>query len=178
MSSMVVFYRDSPKAEVSRVIKEAGASESHFYGEPQSTEACIRAFLEDRDDLWIRWIQNEIEARYEASGGGLEVIVDALLAWFEDSQLHGATLKVMVSNRGFSEQNFEIARKPKEQLRRFVEQLFVKMGIRHPDIGAVAAVQIIERTIAMILTRSDLSELKTAQLLFRCLQNGLSLDCT
>ena len=175
MSSLVVFCRGARSPERSRVIEEARVSESTFYEGLQSKEACILTFLEDRHAMWLRWFQNKINARYETTGGGLEIIADVLREWFEDSQLRGSAGKVIVSNRDLNGQNFEIARTPKDQLRRFVTQLAVKMGFQYPDIAASAAVLIIERTILMTLLTGDLSELKTAQLLFHCLQHGLSV---
>jgi len=158
------------------VIEGTLVRESTFYEGLQSKEACIRAFLEDRHAMWLRWFQDEIDARYETTGGGLEIIADVLREWFEDSPLRGSVRKVIASKRDLNGQNLEIARRPKDQLRRFVQQLAVKMGFLYPDIAASAAVLIIERTIVMTLMTGDLSELKTAQLLFHCLQHARTVE--
>jgi hypothetical protein len=42
----------------------------------QSREDFVSAFLKDRHAIWMRRFENEIEARYEATGGGLEIIAD------------------------------------------------------------------------------------------------------
>ena len=58
-----------------------GVSESAFHGQFQSKEELVSAFLKDRHDIWMRWFESEIEARYEATGGGLEIIVDVFTGW-------------------------------------------------------------------------------------------------
>ena len=156
--------------------EEAGVSETTFYGEFQSKEGLIRAFLENRNAIWLRWFQSEIHARFETTRDGLEIIADVLRKWFEDSGLDSEDVKKDASSdRQVNGEAFESFGNQKDQLRRFVEHLAWKLGLRYPDIAASAAVQIIERTIVTILVSGDLSELKTAQLLFECLQSALSV---
>jgi AcrR family transcriptional regulator len=179
VTSLEVFYRGIRRTEITQVTEGARVSDSGLYESPESIEALIRAFLGDRHAIWLRWFQSEIDARYETTGGGLEIIADVLRATFEGSPVHGSPFnKVIVSNHHLNGRTLEIVRNQKIQMRRFVEQLAVKMGLRYPDIAASAAVQIIERTIVAILTTGDLSELKTAQLLFQCLQNAHQVDST
>src|SRR5690348_1337353 len=69
-------------AKVSEVLAIAGVSESSFYDRFQSREDLVSAFLKDRQAIWMRWFENEIEARCEATGGGLEIIADVLQKGF------------------------------------------------------------------------------------------------
>ena len=176
IASFGVFYRGTRRAAMSPVTEEAEVSETTFYGEFQSKEALIRAFLEDRNAIWLRWFQSEVRARFETTRGGLEIISDVLNKWFEDSRVHGEVVNQASStNRQVNGEAFETFGNQKDQLQRFVELLARRMGLRYPDIAASAAVQIIERTIETNLVSGDLSELKTAQLLFQCLQRALSV---
>lgn len=151
-------------------------SKSNFYQGTQSEEAILRAFLEDANAIWLRWFQSEIDAKFDTTEGGLEIIADVLRKWFEDSRLQCAVVnKAVSSSPEVDGETVECFGNRKDQLRRVVEQLIVKMGVRYPDIAASAAVQIIERTIVTTLVSGDLSELKTAQLLFQCLQRALSV---
>jgi AcrR family transcriptional regulator len=175
MTSLEVFFRGTRRAEISLATEGARVSETPFYENFQPKEDLIRAFLEDRNTIWLRWFQREIDARLEITGGGLEIIVDVLRKWFEISRLPCQTVKK--DNSSSCEVNVEVFdsfSSQKDQLRRFVEQLARKMGLRCSDIAASAAVQIIERTIVAICKSCDLSELMTAQLLFQCLQHALS----
>ena len=176
MSSVVVFRRGVRRPpETSRMI-EGRMPESTFCEGLDSKEACTRTFPEDQHAPWLRWFQQEIDTRYETTGGGLEIIADVLRELFESSQLRGSVGKVIASHRDLTGQNLEISGTSKDELRRFVRQLAVTMGFQYPDITACAAVLIIERTIATILLTGDLSELKTAQLLFGCLQHSPSVE--
>ena len=71
------FCRDgSREAEISEVPAIPGVSESAFDEQFQSKEELVSAFLKDRHAIWMRWFESEIEARYEATGAGPEIIVD------------------------------------------------------------------------------------------------------
>jgi hypothetical protein len=127
----------------------------------------------DRHAIWMRWFENEIEARYEATGGGLEIIADVLQEGFEDPMCFGfAFIHTITEGGNFDNEPFAIARKQKEHLRRFSEQLATKMGLQHPDMVASAAVLVIERTIVRTLMTGSLEEAQTARLLFQCLQHA------
>jgi len=64
-----VFCGDGSRdAEFSAVLALAGVSESGFHEQFQSKEDLVSVFLKDRHAIWMRWFENEIEARYEATG--------------------------------------------------------------------------------------------------------------
>jgi hypothetical protein len=127
----------------------------------------------DRHAIWMRWFENEIEARYTATGGGLEIIADVLQEGFKDPKCFGfAFVHIVIEGGHFENEPFAIARKQKEHLRRFSEQLATKMGLQHPDMAASAAVLVIERTIVRTLMTGSLEEAQTARLLFQCLQHA------
>jgi AcrR family transcriptional regulator len=169
-----VFCRDgSREAEIAEVLAIAGVPESACYEEFQSKEELVSAFLKDRHAIWMSWFENEIEARYEATGGGLEIIADVLLEGFEDPKCFGlAFIKIVTEGDDFDHEPFAIAGEQKEHLGQFIEQLAVKMGLQHPDMAASAAVLVIERTIVRTLMTGSLKEAQTARLLFQCLQHA------
>jgi uncharacterized protein (DUF2267 family) len=121
----------------------------------------------------MRRFENEIEARYEATGGGLELIADVLQDGFEDPKCFGlAFIHIVTEGRSFNSEPFAIAREQKQHLRRFIERLAVRMGFQHPDMAASAAALVIERTIVRALMTGSLQEAQTARLLFQCLQHA------
>lgn len=159
--------------EISKVLAIAGASETVFYEQCPSKEDLVSAFLKDRHAIWMRWFEAEIEARYEATRGGLEIIADVLQKGFEDSKSFGlAFINIVAEKSDFDNELFAIAREQKEHLRRFVERLAVKMGLQHPNMAASAAVLVIERAIVLTLMTGSLKEAQTARLLFQCLQHA------
>jgi len=169
-----VFCRDgSLEAEISELLAIAGVPESVFCEQFQSKEDLVSAFLKDRHAIWMRWFEHEIEVRHEATGGGLEIIADVLQKGFEDPKCFGlAFINIVIEGGDFDNEPFAIVREQKEHLRRFIEQLAVKMGLQHPDMAASAAVLVIERTIVRTLMTESLKEAQTARLLFQCLQHA------
>lgn len=159
-------------AEIAKVVEKAGISESAFYKQFQSKESLLSAFLRERHARWMRWFENELEARYEATGGGLEIIADVLQKGFEDPKCLGiAFINIVAESSALNWNPFIIAREQKEHLGQLLEQLTVKMGLQYPDMAASAAVLVIERTIERTLTTGSPSEARTARLLFQCLQH-------
>ena len=155
--------------EISKVLAIAEVSESVFYEQCQSKEDLVSAFLKDRHAIWMRWFEAEIEARYEATRGGLEIIADVLQKGFEDPKCFGCAFIHIVTEGGdFDHKPFAIVREQKEHLRRFNVRLAVKMGLQHPDMAASAAVLVIERAIVRTLM-TEVKETQTARLLFQCL---------
>ena len=169
-----VFSRDvSLEAEISEVLAIARVPEFASHERFQSKEDLVSAFLKDRHAAWMRWFENEIEPRYKATGGGLEIIADVLQEGFEDPNSFGpAFINVVSECSDFDKEPFAIVGKQKEHLRRFIEQLAVKMGLDHPDVAASAAVLVIERAIVRTLMTGSLTEARTARLLLQCLQHA------
>jgi AcrR family transcriptional regulator len=167
------FCRDgSREGEISEVLATAG-TESASHERFQSKEELVSAFLKDRHSIWMRSFEDEIQTRYEATGGGLEIIADVLQRGFEDPKCFGlAFIKILTEGGDFDHEPFAIAVEQKEHLGRFIEQLAVKMGLQHPDMAASAAVLVIERSIVRTLMTGSLKEAQTARLLFQCLQHS------
>ena len=136
----------------------------------QSKEDLVPAFLKDRHVLWMSWFEKEIEARYEATGGGLEIIAEVLQEGFDDPKCFGLAFINIVADGEV--EPFAIAKKQREHLRRFIEQLAGKMGLQHPEMAAAAAVLVVEQAITRTQMTGSLEEAQTARLLLQCLQHA------
>jgi hypothetical protein len=159
--------------EIPHVLESAGASEFVFDGQTQSKEDLLSTSLKDRHAVWMRWFENEIEARYEATRGGLEIIADILQQGFEDPKRFGfAFAYIFGEGCELKPKPYAIARNQKEHLGGFLRQLTAEMGLQHPDIAASAAVFVIERTIERTLTTGSPKEAQAARLLFRRLHHA------
>jgi AcrR family transcriptional regulator len=162
----------SREAEISEVLAKAGVSQSDFHQHFQSKDDLVSAFLRDRHAAWMSWFEKEIEERYEATRGGLEIIADVLQKGFEDPKSFCcAFINLVTEGSTFNGEPFAIVGERKEHLRQFIEQLTVKMGLLNPDMAASAAVFVIERAIVRTLMTGSLKEAQTARLLFQCLQH-------
>lgn len=158
---------------ISEVLEIAGLPESNFHKQFRLKEDLISAFLKERHAIWMRWFENEIEARCEATGGSMEIIADVLQKGFEDSKCFAlAFIHIVTESRSFNSERSAIASEQKQHLRESIEQLAAKMGLQHPDMAAVAAVLVIDRTIVRTLMTGSLKEAQTARLLFQCLQHA------
>lgn len=170
MTSLHVLGREG-SGEVGIPNIEATAGALCLYGHVQSKQAGVRADLKDCQAIWMNWLENEIEARYEAAGGGLEIIADVLQIGLKD--LLRLSLACNVSeDRTLNSQPFAITKELSEHLRRCIEQLAVMMGLEHPDLTASAAVLVIEDTILRTQMTGSPEEAQTARLLFQCLQHA------
>jgi hypothetical protein len=129
--------------------------------------------VKNRHAGWMRWFENGIEARFEATGGGLEIIADVLHDAFEDPKSFCVAFMNVVNESGnFDKEPCAIRCEQKEGLSRFIERLAAKMGLQHPEMAASAAVLVIEQTIVRTLITGSLKEAQTARLLFQCLQHA------
>jgi hypothetical protein len=161
------------QADISQIVAVARISDFTFHEQFQSNEYRLSAFWKDRHANWMRWFENEIEARYEATGGGLEIIADVLQDAFEDPKSFCLAFMSAVRESGnFDKEPYAIRPEQKERLSRFIERLAAKMNLQHPDMAASAIVLVIERTIARALMTGSLTEAQTARLLFQCLQHA------
>jgi hypothetical protein len=153
--------------------KEANVDVAAFCEHLQSKQTIIPADRKDRLVIWMRWLENQIEARYEATGGGLEIIADVLEMGLEDP-LHFRFAFICTGSKGglFERHPFAIACEESEHLKQFIELLATRTGVQHPDLAAVAAVLVIEETIVRAGMTAEPVEAHTARLLFQCLQHA------
>lgn len=130
-------------------------------------------YLRDRHVIWMHWLENEIEARYAATGGGLDIIADVLQEGFEDLKCFGlAFSNAAAEGESFTCEPCTIVREQKEHFRRFIEQLAARMGLKQPDVVAAAVVLVVERAIVRTQITGNLEEAQTARLLLQCLQHA------
>ena len=170
MTSLRVFSREGRgEAQIPNMEPMAGAT--GLYEHLHSKQTSVPADQKDRPAIWMDWLENQIEARYQATGGGLEIIADILQTGLEDP-LHLTFGSFVAEGGRFNSRPFAITREQSEHLRRFLEQLALKMGLEHPDLAPAAAVLVVEETILRAQITGSPEEAQTARLLFQCLQHA------
>ena len=102
--------------DASEVVAIARVSESAFCEQFQSKEALVSAFLKDRHVIWMRWFENEIEQKYEETGGGLEIIADVLQKGFEDPKCSGFAFFKIVPRAATSTMNLSQSRESRRNI--------------------------------------------------------------
>lgn len=161
------------EADISEALSMARVSGSVCYAPVQATEESVSAFLKNCHATWMRWFEKEIEARYNATGAGLEIIADVLKVGCEDRPRFSlAFMDIDADVEAFNTETVVIASEQKEHLSRFLEELAARMGLEHPDIAASTAVFVIERSIVWTQMTGSLQEIQAARLLFQCLQHA------
>jgi AcrR family transcriptional regulator len=173
-SSLELFYRDGIKGtDVNRIIERAGVSESSFYQNFASKDDLVTAFLHKRHDIWMGWFTGEVKAKLSQPGAGLEVIADVLQSWFEDPKFRGCAFINTIAEGGkFDSEPFTIAREHKEELRRFLKEVAIRLNHEEPDLTASAAVLVVEGAIVRAQMTGDAQEAYNARLLFQCLNHS------
>lgn len=84
-----LFYQDGLRATgIDKIIAESGVAKMSLYRHFASKNELIAAFLDRRHASWMRWFEQDVEARFAASPG-LEVIALALADWFSDEDFRG-----------------------------------------------------------------------------------------
>jgi hypothetical protein len=166
-----IFFDDISRwAALPRVVTmSTRVSGSAFY---QSKEEPVTPPLKNKCAAWLCWFENEVEATYERTGGGLEIIADVLQKAFEDPECSDLVSFNIVDGGDFDSEPFAASREQREHLRAYLEQLAVRMGLQHPDIAASTALLVIEQTIVRTQLSGGLNEAQTARLLFQCLQHA------
>lgn len=144
-------------------------SNSIFY---QPKEEPVATPAQNSCDVWLRRFENEVEAQFKETGGGLEIVADVLQRAFEDQKSSDFAFFNTFEVVDLDSDPFAAARGQKEHLRGYLEQLAVRMGLQHPDIAACAALLVIERTIVGTQLSGSSRETQTARLLFQCLQHA------
>jgi hypothetical protein len=132
----------------------------------QPKEDLISAPSKDDYAAWMRWFENEVAKKYETAGGGLDIIADVLQQEFEEP-VHFD----LIQNRNLDNGLIAVGEQ-REQLRSYLQQLAVRMGLRHPDIAACAAVLVIEQAIVRTRMTGSPDEAQTARLLLQCLRHA------
>lgn len=151
----------------------AGVSTTAVYDHLQLKEDVVSEYLKDCHAAWMCWFERELETRYKAAEFRLESIADILWKGFEDPKCFGLAFShIVIKNRPFDSEPFIIARKHKEHLKWLIGRLAAGMGLQDPDMAAVTAILVIERTIALTLITGSPKETETARLLFQCLQHA------
>jgi len=168
--SVVVFVENlSRRTQISKAGTTPGESRSALDNKKHDlTSPPLKAEISAR----LRWLETEIDARYEERGGSMEIIADVLEQGLAGPLRAGNALIEVVRCSDFEAGPFIVFGEQRELFRGFLERLGIRMGLRQPDLAASAALLVIERTLECIYTTGSQIETQTARLLFQCIQHA------
>lgn len=168
-TAMRLFYREGLRATgIDRIIAESGVAKMSFYRHFPSKADLIAAFLKARHDWWMDWFTKEVEARLAKPGKGLEVLAEALGAWFRQPDFRGCAFINAVAESGTaSSEERRLAVEHKDQLAVYVESIAKRLHLARPRQVAEAAMIILEGAIVRAQMTADPHVAAVAQKLLK-----------
>jgi len=168
-----LFYQDGLRATgIDKIIAESGVAKMSLYRHFASKNELIAAFLDRRHESWMRWFEQDVEARFAASPG-LEAIALALADWFSDEGF--SRLRVYQCGggggrlrRGARQVAQSVAHKA--ELAALIGSLARRLGLPEPDAIAEEAMLCVEGMIVRYQMTADPGVVDAGRRLLRRLQ--------
>ncbi|WP_426700102.1 TetR/AcrR family transcriptional regulator [Rhodanobacter sp. Col0626] len=144
-----LFYGEGLRATgIDRIIAESGVAKMTFYRHFPAKRDLIVAFLESRRKEWIDWFRAEVDGRLRKRGAGLEVIADALEAWFAWSDFRGCTFVNSVAEGAHGEAPIaRVVADHRTDLAVYIEELANRLELSRPRQVAEAVMVVIEGSV-------------------------------
>jgi AcrR family transcriptional regulator len=144
-----LFYSDGLRATgIDRIIAESGVAKMSFYRHFPAKRDLIVAFLEHRRQAWIEWFRTEVEGRLTRRGAGLEVIADALEAWFAQDDFRGCTFVNTVAEGAHSEAPIaRIVADHRDDLETYIAELARRFHLAKPAQVVDAVMVVLEGSV-------------------------------
>jgi len=169
-----LIYRDGVHAMGTEAILDAaGTARMRLYNHFGSKEGLVVAALERRDERWMRWFGDSLEARTTNGRARLLAIYAVLQEWFTKPDFHGCAF-INVSGEEFDKDHRTrvVARPHKEKLRACILRLCREAKVPRADVlarqlfllveGAIVAAMIEPKSTAAADARSVAAALRKA----------------
>ena len=167
-----LFYQDGLRATgIDKIIAESGVAKMSLYRHFASKNELIAAFLDRRHESWMRWFEQDVEARFAASPG-LEAIALALADWFSDEDFRGCAFINAVAEVCASGEGTQVAQSVahKAELAALIGSLARRLGLPEPDAIAEEAMLCVEGMIVRYQMTADPGVVDAGRRLLRRLQ--------
>lgn len=144
-----LFYSDGLRATgIDRIIAESGVAKMSFYRHFPAKRDLIVAFLEHRRETWIEWFRSEVESRLSRRGAGLEVIADALDAWFAQDDFRGCTFANTVAEGAHNEAPIaEVVADHRNDLETYIAELAHRLNLAKSGQVVEAVMVVLEGSV-------------------------------
>jgi len=147
-----LFYREGIRAVgVDRIVEQSGVGKATLYRHFPTKDALVVAYLEQRDQLYWKQL-NEVIAQYEGSPRAqLLAVVDSVLERMKAPAYRGCVFLIALAE--FSEQDHlahQLAIEHKHKLRSLLFQLGQQAGVRNPEGLADQLSLVINGALALI----------------------------
>jgi AcrR family transcriptional regulator len=145
----VLIYRNGVHATGTEAILEAaGTARMSLYNHFGSKEGLVVAALERRDERWMRWFSESVDARSTHGRARILAMFDVLHDWFAQPDFHGCSF-INASGEAFEKDHPVriVARRHKARLRAYILQLCREAKLSRADLLARQLFLLVEGAI-------------------------------
>jgi AcrR family transcriptional regulator len=123
---------------IDSIVDASGVARITLYRHFASKDALVLAFLERREERWVKnWLQREVELRSADPGDRLLAIFDVFDEWFRRTDFEGCSfIKVLLEIAEPAHVLHQASRGYLARIRGFVSQLAAEAGVADPDTFA------------------------------------------
>ncbi len=123
---------------VDAIIERSGVARQTMYRHFGSKQELVLAFLQRREQAWLRdWLQAESARRAADPGEQLLAIFDVFDGWFREPEFEGCSfINVMLEHPDPSHPLHQAAADYLAEIRAFLEQLARHAGVNQPEAFA------------------------------------------
>ena len=123
---------------IDSIVESSGVARMTLYRHFASKDALVLAFLERREERWIKdWLQREVELRAVDPGDRLLAIFDVFDEWFQRADFEGCSfINVLLEIAQPGHVVHQASRDYLARIRAFVGQLASEAGVADPDAFA------------------------------------------
>jgi AcrR family transcriptional regulator len=123
---------------IDAIIERSGVARMTLYRHFASKDALVLAFLERREERWIKgWLQREVEQRTLAPGERLLAIFDVFDEWFQRADFEGCSFINVLLEIADPEHALHLASTDYlGRIRAYAERLATEAGVADPEAFA------------------------------------------
>jgi AcrR family transcriptional regulator len=172
-----LFYQDGFRATgIDRIIAESGVAKMSLYRNFASKDELIKAFLDLRHDMWMRWFVEEVEVRF-AERATLAVIAQALGAWFAQDDFRGCSFINVVAEAGSAGDpgHLQQAMSHKQALEQYIAELAERLRLTSPSDVAAQTMLCVEGMIVRYQIMHDMTVVDTGWRLLTTIEDAASV---
>src|ERR1700694_4800135 len=120
---------------IDSIVESSGVARMTLYRHFASKDALVLAFLERREERWIKdWLQREVELRANDPGDRLLAIFAVFDEWFQRADFEGCSfINVLLEIAEPGHAAHQASRASLARIRAFVAQLAAEAGVADPD---------------------------------------------
>ena len=165
-----LFYSDGVRATgVDRIIVESGVAKLTFYRHFPSKNDLIKAYLELRHQLWMDWLNAELERLRRRDRGVATLLVAVFREWFESEGYRGcAFLNAVVELEGVLPEVADIAKSHKDKVAETIARLLPESEDRR-SLAMTIAVALDGSILRAQMERNAVSALEALDRILRAL---------